>query len=191
MIELAVSARVAVLVEGASDAAVVRTLADACGIDGSLAVVDMGGVTNARRHLQALARDWPGVRVLGLCDAPEERYVIGALRDRGLPVSTRRDLADHGFFVCEDDLEDELIDALGTEAALEALADIGDLDRFGTFCRQPEWRERELRDQLHRFAGSGSGRKLLFAQRMGERLTTHTVPAPLARLIAKVEQDAG
>ena len=86
--ETAGPAPVVVLVEGASDAAVVRLLCAARGLTESAAtyqVRDMGGVTNVGHHLRALHSEsdrdaGDGVRVLGLYDAPEERFVVRALR---------------------------------------------------------------------------------------------------------------
>jgi hypothetical protein len=177
-----------VLVEGRSDAAVVEHLAAARGLDttdGAVRVVAMGGVTNIRTHL--LRHDLePGVRVLGLCDAPEERFVVWALQDSGHPVSTRGEMAALGFFVCVQDLEDELLRALGPATVEAALSDLGQLGRFRTFQRQPEWRDRDLHDQLHRFAGSGSGRKLALAERLARQLTPGTTPRPLALLVDRM-----
>jgi hypothetical protein len=180
--------RVVVLVEGPSDAAVVEVLATAAGIDvtdGVVRVVAMGGVTNVRQHLQRMGRD-PQVRVLGLCDAPEERFLLQALRETGRPATTRDQMAALGFFVCVQDLEDELLRAVGPSVVEAALSELGQLGRFRTFQRQPEWRDRELHDQLHRFAGSGSGRKLLLAERLARALTPDTTPPPLARLLARI-----
>ena len=180
--------RVAVLVEGRSDAVVVEALAAARGLDttdGGVRVVAMGGVTNIRSHLLRHA-DQADVHVLGLCDAPEERYVVRALREAGRPVTCRAEMGALGFFVCVRDLEDELLRALGPEAVEDALSELGDLGRLRTFQRQPEWRGRPLPDQLHRFAGSGSGRKLALAARLARRLTPATTPPPLAALVDRM-----
>jgi hypothetical protein len=180
--------RVVVLVEGRSDAVVVEALAAARGLDttdGVVQVVAMGGVTNIRAHLTRQARE-ADVHVLGLCDAPEERYFLRALQETGRPVATRRDMARLGFFVCVQDLEDELLRALGPGAVEDALSELGHLGRFRTFQRQPEWRDRALHDQLHRFAGSGSGRKLALASRLAGQLTPATTPRPLAELVDRM-----
>lgn len=180
--------RVVVLVEGRSDAVVVEALAAARGVDstdGVVRVVAMGGVTNIRSHLLRHA-DQADVSVLGLCDAPEERYFIRALQETGRPVTLRAEMAALGFFVCVQDLEDELMRALGPEAVEDALSELGHLGRFRTFQRQPEWRERDLPDQLHRFAGSGSGRKLALAARLARHLTPATTPQPLAALVDRI-----
>jgi len=179
---------VVVLVEGASDAAVVRVLCEARGVDpAAVEVRDMGGVTNVGRHLRELDGT---VRVLGLYDAPEERFVVRGLRSTGRDVSTRDDLRHLGFVVCDRDLEDELIRALGTERVESVLAELGELDRFRAFQRQPQWRDRDLTDQLHRFAGTASGRKLLLARRLAEELSPSTTPAPLTSLVEQIVRTA-
>lgn len=165
--------RVVVLVEGESDAVVVRLLAQRRGLD--LGVVAMGGVTNARRYAAELAAEPHEVVLLGLCDAGERRY----LEQLEPPLS--------GVFVCDRDLEQELIRSLGPPVVLAALEEIGDLGRFGTFQGQPEWRGRPVADQLRRFAGSGSGRKVLLAERLAPRLTAQSTPACLASLLAAAE----
>jgi hypothetical protein len=180
--------RVVVLVEGRSDAVAVEALAAGRGLDttdGVVQVVAMGGVTNIRSHLLRQAEQ-AEVHVLGLCDAPEERYFVRALQETGRPVTSRAEMATLGFFVCVQDLEDELMRALGPEAVEDALSELGHLGRFRTFQRQPEWRDRDLPDQLHRFAGSGSGRKLALATRLARELTPATTPQPLAALVDRM-----
>jgi hypothetical protein len=180
---------VVVLVEGASDAAVVRVL---CAVRGlardDVDVRAMGGVTNVRHHLRALPG---GARVLGLYDAPEERFVVRALRAEGYDVTDGGDLAGLGFGVCDRDLEDELIRALGPPRVEEVLAGLGELDRFRAFQHQPQWRGRDVSEQLRRFAGTTSGRKLLLARRLAEELTPETTPAPLAALVDAIERSVG
>jgi len=181
---------VVVLVEGASDAAVVRVLCAAAGLDEAgdgYEVRAMGGVTNIAHHLRRLQGCTGVRRVLGLCDAPEERFVMRALAREGHPVADRDDLDRLGFVVCERDLEDELIRALGTRRVETVLLELGELERFRALQQQPQWRGRPASDQLHRFAGTRSGRKLLLARRLAEELTALSTPPPLARLVRLVE----
>jgi hypothetical protein len=161
---------VVVLVEGASDAAVVELLAD--GVGPSLEVVAMGGVTNAAHHVRRLASRRPTPAVLGLCDLRERRFL-----DRLEPALD-------GVFACDTDLESELIRAVGPAGVLDVLAALGELARFRTFQGQPEWRGRPVDDQLHRFAGTRSGRKATLARALAARLGPDDVPAPLADLLA-------
>jgi hypothetical protein len=175
---------VVVLVEGASDAAVVRVLCAARGLDESdVDVRGMGGVTNVGRHLRDLDET---TRVFGLCDAPEERFVVRALRRAGKDVATRDDLEHLGFWVCDRDLEEELIRALGPSLVETLLEELGEIERFRAFQRQPQWRDRPVGDQLRRFAGTASGRKLILARRLAEALTPATTPRPLVRLVDAV-----
>lgn len=171
--------KAAVLVEGPSDAAVLEVLARRLGLDSpEVAVVSMHGVTNTARYLREHATR-PGTTVAGLCDRGEVRFVAGALRRLGHPVEAVDDLAAHGFFVCADDLEDELIRALGTDAVVDVIEREGELGRLRTFQNQPFQRGRSLHDQLHRFAGTRSGRKVRLAAALAEQLPLDAVPAPL------------
>lgn len=179
-----------ILVEGPSDVASLRALTSARGLDEeryAFELVSMGGVTNARSHLARLAREAPDARVAGLYDAPEERYVVSALRAQGVEIQSRDDLERQGFFVCDRDLEEEIIRALGPESVEEVLAELRLIDRFRTFQRQPEWRGRPVGEQLRRFAGVASGRKSLLAEELTGRLTPATTPRPLAGLVRLIE----
>lgn len=173
-------ARPVALVEGESDAVVVRALLRdrAPGVT----VTAMGGVTNLLRFLDALGG--PGPHVLALVDHGETRFATGALRRHGVRADSVEELAWHGVFVCERDLEDVLIRGLGPGAVVDALAGMGEGPAFETFTRMPQWRGRPVADQLHRFAGSGSGRKARLAARLVERLDPDALPAPLDALVA-------
>ena len=182
---MAAPPRCVVLVEGPSDAAVLDVLARRAGLAGpGLAVVSMGGVTNFGRQL-ARYDDDRTVSVAGLCDAGETRFFAGALRRRGHVVESRDDLARLGFFVCEADLEDELIRALGTEAVVDVVEREGELGQLRTFQQQPAQRRRSLHDQLHRFCGTKSGRKVRLAAALAETLELDAVPAPLRRVLER------
>ena len=178
-----------VLLEGPSDVAAVRAVAAAYGVTDSVhryRLIDMGGVTNIRRHLVALRAASVPVRVIGMCDAGEAQFFVRALRLTGGGPRHEADLAEHGFYVCDADLEDELIRALGPEQVLGVLSRLGLRGRLTTFQRQPAWRGRPLHEQLHRFAGVASGRKTLLAGALAEGLARHEVPAPLRRLVAEM-----
>ncbi|MGL5850470.1 MAG: hypothetical protein ACRCZD_06750, partial [Phycicoccus sp.] len=93
------------------------------------------------------------------------------------------DLASAGFRVCRRDLEDELLRAATPERALTALGEHGLAERFATFAQQPAWAGHPLADQLRRFAGAGSGRKMLFAEALAGLLDAGSTPHPLAALL--------
>ena len=180
----------AVLVEGVSDAAAIETLARRSGRDlddGHVCVVPMGGVTNTAKYLAVLGPGNLGVRVAGLCDAGEERHVRRGLERAGLgQMDSREDLAAAGFFVCVEDLEDELIRTLGTRRVEQILDAEGDLRAFRTFQNQPAKRGTPLPTQLHRFLGTTAGRKERYGRILVEGLDLPVVPQPLGDLLNSV-----
>jgi hypothetical protein len=174
-----------VLVEGVSDKVAVETLAARRGLDldtEGIAVRAIGGAQAIRREL---ARLEDGVRVAGLCDAGEEGDFRRALEAAGLGSNlTRADMERLGFFVCERDLEDELIRALGAAGVEQVVETGGDLRSFRTLQKQPEWRGRPPEEQLRRFMGSGGSRKTRYARLLVEALEPERVPRPLASVLA-------
>ncbi len=172
-----------VLVEGDSDAVVVRVVLAARGTEAEVRA--MGGVTNLARHLDDLGGPSPDVLIL--VDAGEVRFAAGALRRHGIRAETTEELTWHGVFACERDLEDVLIGALGPGVVVDVLAAMAELTAFRTFAQMPQWRDQPVADQLHRFAGAGSGRKARLAARLAERLDPWDLPAPLDALVQAVE----
>ena len=152
-----------VLVEGASDQAALESLAERRGRDlaaEGVAVVPIGGAQAVGRYLRQLGES----KVAGLCDAGEESDFKRALEDAGLGSNLTRDGMERlGFFVCVDDLEDELIRALGAGAVERVVEAQGDLRSFRTLQKQPNWRGRPAEEQLRRFMGSGGRRKIRYA----------------------------
>jgi hypothetical protein len=182
--------RTVVLVEGISDRLAVEALAARRGRDlgaEGVSVVPIGG---AHAIGAFLARFGPGgldLRLAGLCDAGEERHFQRALERAGLGSNlARADLEALGFFVCVVDLEDELIRSLGAAAVMEVVDAQGDLGSFRTFQKQPAWRGRAVEEQLRRFLGTHSGRKIQSAALLVEALDLTRVPRPLERLLAHV-----
>jgi hypothetical protein len=88
-----------------------------------------------------------------------------------------------GFYVCVEDLEDELIRALSAAAVEEVVEAQGDLGPFRTLQKQPAWRGRPLEEQLRRFMGSGGSRKIRYARLLVEALEPGQVPRPLNLLL--------
>jgi hypothetical protein len=177
--------RVAVLVEGESDREAVLALADKRGVglaERGVDVVAMGGVTNVARYVAELA---PTHRLTGLYYAAEERFVRGGLERAGVaPAEGPEGLAALGFHSCDRDLEDELIRALGVAAVLAVIEAQGDLAHLRGLQQQPAQRDRRPDDQLHRFFGSGSGRKIRYGRLLVDALPDDAVPVPLQRLLA-------
>ncbi len=180
-----------VLVEGISDQIAVETAAAAVGRDLAaerVVVVPVGGAQAIGRYLTRFGPLGAGLRLAGLCDLCEEAVVRrGLVSARVGAPETRGDLAGLGFFVCVDDLEDELIRALGT-AAVESLFEAqGDLGAFRSMRGQPAWRDREPGAQMRRFLGSGARRKLYYARVLvAAAVDRQVLPCPLAALLAAV-----
>jgi hypothetical protein len=174
-------AAAAVLVEGASDQAALTTLAVRRGRDLSgegVVVVPMGGATNIGHFLEVFGPRGFGVRLAGLCDEGEEPAFRRGLERAGLERL--------GFFVCVTDLEDELIRALGVAATEQLIGEQGELGSFRTFVKQPAQRARPREQQLRRFLGTRSGRKIRYGHVLAAALDLTRVPRPLAGVLAHV-----
>jgi len=178
---------VVVLVEGASDKAALETLAERRGrrLDAEgISIVPIGGAQAIGRFLMQFGAD---VRLAGLCDAAEERDFRRGLEQAGFGKGlTRADMEALGFFVCDADLEDELIRALGVESVERVVAAQGDLRSFRTLQKQPAWKGRSPQEQLRRFMGSGGRRKVRYARLLVEALEPAAVPRPLDELLVAV-----
>ena len=175
-----------VLLEGASDVAAVRVMAQRAGVslaDQRIHLTDMRGATNILRHLIAAAETADSLRVLGMCDAPEAPFFVRALRRVGCAVENEDELPWWGFQVCDRDLEDELMRDLGEPGTRGVLESLGLTQRFGMLTQQPAWVSESFHEQVHRFAGAASGRKELMAAAMAEALDPDALPKPLAGLL--------
>jgi hypothetical protein len=184
------SARAVVLVEGISDSVALETLAERRGRqlrDEAVFVVPMGGAQAIGGFLDLFGPQGAGVKLAGLCDAAEEGLFSRGLERAGLGSNlTREDMERLGFYVCVEDLEDELIRSLGA-AAVERVVDAQDeLGSFRTLQKQPAWHGRPVEDQLRRFMGSGGRRKIRYAALLVEALDLAQVPRPLDRVLAHV-----
>jgi hypothetical protein len=88
--------------------------------------------------------------------------------------------------VCVADLEEELIRSLGAVAVEEVIDAQGELESFRTFQKQPAWHGRTKEEQLRRFLGTHSGRKIQSAPLLVDALDFTRVPRPLDRVLAHV-----
>jgi len=180
-----------VLVEGISDQIALETAAVGRGRDleaERVVIVPIGGAHAIGRFLTRLGPLGTRVRLAGLCDLHEEEiFRRGLVATHVDSPRTRTDMEHLGFYVCVNDLEDELIRAVGT-AGVEALFDSqGDLGSFRSLQSQPAWRGREPEAQMRRFLGSGSRRKLRYARLLVEAAVGRdTLPRPLDALLTAV-----
>ena len=182
--------RAVVLVEGLSDRVAVEALALRHRRDlaaEGVSVVPIGGAQAIRRALDLYGPPGLDLVLTGLCDVGEERSYRRGLERAGLGSDlTREGMERLGFYVCETDLEDELIRALGPDAVEHVVETRGDIGPFRTLQKQPEWRGRPLHDQLRRFFGSGARRKIRYARFLVEALELDRVPRPLDGVLRHV-----
>jgi hypothetical protein len=185
-----IAARAVVLVEGISDRVALETLAKRRGRDldaEGVTVVPIGGAHAIGGFLERFGPVGLDVRLAGLCDAGEERHFRRALERAGLGSDlSRADMERLGFYVCDADLEDELIRCLGPDAVERVVDAQGDLGSFRTLQKQAAWHGRRVEEQLRRFMGSGGRRKIRYAQLLVEALELSQVPRPLDEVLAHV-----
>lgn len=148
-------------------------------------VVAMGGATSIGRFVRTYGRRGLGRRLTGLCDRAELPHFLRALIDEDprAPHPGPADLAAWGFFVCDGDLEEELITALTPTEVVRVVAASGDLATFRRLQQQPAHRGQSLESQLHRFFGSASGRKISYAARLAAAVPDDRIPRPLSELL--------
>ena len=154
-----------VLVEGISDRIALEAAARKLDL-GGVEIVPIGGAHAIARVVKEYGRE----RVVGLCDAGEERYFRRALGD--------------AVFVCRQNLEDELIRALGPARVEVVLAEHGDLDTFRSFQNQPAWRGRPLDAQLRRWFHAADRRATRYPPLLLAALAPAEIPPPLAGVLA-------
>ena len=173
-LSLAREARVVVLVEGISDLIALAAIAERRGRDldsEGTVVVPAGGAQGFQQLIEQFR---------------ERGVVVRCLVDQAEEVAVRRAPGDSGgldLFVCVEDLEDELIRAVGPDKVVTIIDREGDLKSFRSLQKQPAWRDGELTPQLRRFLGAGARRKLRYARLLALELEPHQVPRPLEQVL--------
>jgi hypothetical protein len=164
-----------VLVEGITDRIALEAVAAKLGRDlvaEGVEIVPIGGAQAIRRAASQYEGQYEGRPVAGLCDVGEERWF-------------RRVLGD-ATYVCVEDLEDELIRALGPEGVQAVLDAQGDLRTFRTFQNQPAWRGRPVEVQLRRWLQASDRRASRYPPLLVAALDPDRVPRPLVGLLEAV-----
>jgi hypothetical protein len=168
-----------ILVEGISDQIAIETLARAQGRELETlqaAVVPTGGAHGIGGFVARFGPAGLALQVVALCDVGEEPVVRRALGAVDVPV-----------FVCDLDLEDELIRAVGPDRVQDLLGSHDTLRSFRTLQNQPGWRGRPVQAQLRRFLASGATRKLRYAEELVvAAVALGRVPQPLQGLLETV-----
>jgi hypothetical protein len=180
-------ARTVVLVEGSSDQRALEALAERHDRDldaEGISIVPMGGAQAIGSFLERFGPRGLDVRLAGLCDAGEEGDFRRGLERAGFGSSlTRADMEALGFFVCVDDLEDELVRSLGPGPVEQVIEAQGELESFRTFQKQLEKRGHTREEQLHGFMWN---RKIRYAPLLVDALDLSRVPRPLDGLLAHI-----
>jgi Overcoming lysogenization defect protein-like, TOPRIM domain len=182
-----VEPRAVVLVEGVSDQVALETLAIRRGrdleVEGVL-VLPVGGAQAIGRFLSLYGPRGSNVALAGFCDVGEERQVRRALERAGFRVGLGRAAMEQlGFYVCDRDLEDELIRCLGVSAVEQVFAAHGKLSSFRTYQKQPAHRARPTGEQLRGFLTNW---KIELARPLVEALDLDRVPRPLDGVLSHV-----
>jgi hypothetical protein len=156
-----------VLVEGVTDRIALEAVARRLALDlDGIEIVPIGGAQAIRRA----AAEHEGESVVGLCDIGEERWF-------------RRVLGD-STYVCDRDLEDELIRALGPQRVEEVIAWQGELETFRSFQNQTYWRGRPVEHQLRRWLQNG-GRQHRYPPHLVEAMQPGEIPRPLVGVLTR------
>lgn len=176
-----------ILVEGISDQIALETAAGRLGVDldeRATVVIPIGGAHGAARYVRRFGPQGANLDLSGLFDRGEVSAVRDALRDAGIiNPQAPTPMESLGFFVCVEDLEDELIRAHGVVSACEVLESQGDLGSFRTMQKQPAWRGKPEEHQLRRFLGAGAKRKLRYARLLVSSLEPARIPSPLRAVL--------
>ncbi len=103
-----------------------------------------------------------------------------------LRLLPRDEIAGLGFFVCVEDLEGEMIRALGTDRVVEVIGAAGETRPWETMRQQPAQEGRPIDAQLRRFMGTRGGRKIRYGTLLADALDLGRIPTPLAALLDHV-----
>jgi Overcoming lysogenization defect protein-like, TOPRIM domain len=179
--------KAAILVEGVSDQRALEALARRRGRElesEGVAVVPIGGAHAIGHYLERFGPNGLDLRLAGLCDAGEESAFARGLERAGLGTHlARAEMEALGFYVCDRDLEHELVRAVGVDAVLRIIESENELGSFTTFQKQPAKRELVLEEQLWRFMWN---RKIRYATLLVDALDLERVPRPLNGVLAHV-----
>jgi plasmid stability protein len=151
----------------------------------AIVVLPIGGATNARRFAVRFGMQGLRLRLAGLYDLPEERHFLHALSAGMMtPAPTRTDAESLGFYACSEDLEDELIRALGPEAVEQVIAAEGEIAAFRRFQVRPAQHGRSVHAHLRRFMGTKARRKIRYGTLLAAALDLGNIPSPLSQLLS-------
>ena len=179
-------ARTVLLVEGPSDYLAVREAARILGVDldgKAVSIVSLQGAGLLETYLRLLGPSGLDLELAGLCDLDAESDWRNKLAAAGCAVHDRTTMNVQGFFICDRDLEAELVAAHGDQAVLTIINGDGEGSRYAAFANQPLNRGLSTTEQLEKFA---RGNKTRWSPRLMGALTARTIPQPIKDLLARV-----
>ncbi|MFW2380608.1 MAG: TOPRIM nucleotidyl transferase/hydrolase domain-containing protein [Acidimicrobiales bacterium] len=181
-------ARSVVLVEGISDQIAVETLAMRMGRklgEERVVVIPIGGA-HAAKHFVPCFAGRADLKLSGLVDRAEAVYFARALAEAGVMDPASETIEGQGFFVCDADLEDELIRSVDEPEMEQLLASEGDLSAFRSLQNQPGWRDKPFHAQMHRWLRSVALRGSRYAQLVVVTADSERLPPPLLDLVHRI-----
>jgi len=178
-----------ILVEGQSDRYALEAVAarkhrnlDAEGVT----IVAMRGAGGIATFLTLLGPNGLKLRLAGLCDSGEQPKWAQALESHGMGSNLdRAAMAAIGFEVCDGDLEEVLIAAVGEKTTLAIIDAQGDTAEFAAFAQQPAHNAKTVVQRLHDFL-HGRGRNITYAPLMVDSIDPAKLPAALENVINAV-----
>lgn len=182
----AIFARKAVLVEGLSDKYAIEALAERKGkhLDAlGVSVVAMRGCGQIGTFLSLLGKKGLRVQLVGMCDGAEVAEWAKALDAHGYgKTMNQAAMAKAGFFVCDKDLEDVLVSAVGTAEAVKIITSEGEKAAFDAYAKQPAHAGKTVHEQVCGFLHT-RGRQIRYAPLLVDALDLTKLPAPLMGVV--------
>ncbi len=184
-------ARSVLLVEGESDYIAVTKAATLLGhrLDAKgVAVLQTGGEGTLRTFVRLFGKNGLDLDIAGLVDADAEAALTQELERESYGQGIDRlTLESVGFWICDSDLEAELIQAVGISQTEALITAEGEDQSYAAFAQDPRYSRLSDQERLEAFL-SKRGRKVRYAPLLIDRLTSGTLPRPLVEALNHVCQ---
>jgi putative ATP-dependent endonuclease of the OLD family len=174
-----------ILVEGFSDFLATRVLAATLGVELDAAGVSLISLDGADVFVHYLRLFGPGgldLDLRGLCDADHEEEWQSRLTQAGIPITDRQTMNAAGFYICDPDLEAELLGALDTDRVAAVIAADGGQALFDSYANQPAQQGRSTEELQLGFVQKPKA-KIRWAPLIAAEMNSEEVPAPLRSLL--------
>jgi predicted ATP-dependent endonuclease of OLD family len=177
-------AKALIVVEGFSDLLALRTLTKLRGKDldaSGVSLLSLDGSGTFKHYLQLFGPEGLGVELRGLCDQDAERDWIEKLSAAGIGVADRASLEENGFFVCDPDLEAEMLSALEPTEITRVINEDGAEATFSSFASHPAnsgLTEHEIQVAFFK------NEKVRWAPLFAAAMSPTALPQPIERLLS-------